>query len=199
MKNTFSSLSSKGLIIFNTYIFKACCFFLFLTLGSSLNAQTKTWRGIFSTDWDVSSNWSPSGVPGSNDNVLIEDGIQFDPVIDANISVKSIEIAAAGRLTIDSGVSLNVDGATGVGLLNKGQLDNSGTINIGQNSAVGGSGIENTGTLNNSNIIDIDDTGSIGIYNNGGTMFISNGIVRIDNTTGTGLENTTGSTLTIKD
>ena len=39
----------------------------------SAHAVTKTWDGSSSTSWNVAANWSPSGVPGSSDDVLLLD------------------------------------------------------------------------------------------------------------------------------
>lgn len=40
----------------------------------SLEATERTWTGATSSDWDVGSNWSPAGVPGPNDSVIITSG-----------------------------------------------------------------------------------------------------------------------------
>jgi hypothetical protein len=38
--------------------------------GLRLAAQTTTWTGAISTDWNIAGNWS-AGVPGSGDSVVI--------------------------------------------------------------------------------------------------------------------------------
>ena len=51
-------------------------------------AETKTWVGGDSdkpTDWDTAANWSPSGVPTSSDEVVINSGGN-QPVIENTVT-----------------------------------------------------------------------------------------------------------------
>ncbi len=77
----------------------------------------KTWTGSASSDWHTAGNWSPSGVPGAGDDVLIPN-VARDPVI-------STGDAAANSLTIDSGAVLDL---TTRHLTVEGALTNNGTL-----------------------------------------------------------------------
>ena len=75
-------------------------------------AGTKTWVGGDSdkpTDWDTAANWSPSGVPTSSDEVVINSGGN-QPVIENKTvymyqTTKSINIK---KLTIEDGAELTI-------------------------------------------------------------------------------------------
>jgi hypothetical protein len=72
---------------------------LFLFIQTVCFGQTaKTWTGATSTNWGTASNWSPSGVPGSSDNITIPN-VTNDPVLDAS--------RTAGTITFQSGASLD--------------------------------------------------------------------------------------------
>ena len=72
-------------------------------------AETKTWVGGDSdkpTDWDTAANWSPSGVPTSSDEVVINSGGN-QPVIENQVtwSDKTVEIK---KLEVKTGATLKI-------------------------------------------------------------------------------------------
>ncbi|MHC0439385.1 T9SS sorting signal type C domain-containing protein [Flavobacterium sp. 3-210] len=78
--------------------------------GTLLQVNTpasKTWTGATSTDWNIATNWSPSGVPTSSDCVIIPAGVTKSPVI-SDTSIDS----NAYTLTVDDKASLTVESAT---------------------------------------------------------------------------------------
>ena len=106
--------------------------FVFLVFPFILSAQTaKTWTGSTSTNWRTSSNWSPSGVPASTDNITIPN-VTNDPIIDTTLS--------AGTLTLTSGASLNLGTFTfttsGLVSLNTATLSNGKLVSNGGLSAI---------------------------------------------------------------
>lgn len=154
--------------------------------GLNVFAQT-TWNGSVDTDWNTPGNWS-AGVPDPTDDVTIPNTAN-KPVIGALTAAvaKSVKITvAAAKLTINSNASLSINGAAGFALENFGTLDNSGTIRIGNVSAVANRGIvhRNGGTLNNKpgGSIQIDQTSaaeafySTGIVNNEGNIQIGGNV-----------------------
>ena len=154
--------------------------------GCTVFAQT-TWNGAVNTDWNTAGNWS-AGVPDPTDDVTIPNTAN-KPVIGALTAAvaKSVKITvAAAQLTINSTASLSINNATGFALENFGTLDNSGTIRIGNVSAVANRGIvhRNGGTLNNKpgGSIQIDQTSaaeafySTGIVNNEGSIQIGGNV-----------------------
>src|SRR4051812_9786665 len=52
-------------------LFVALIAFVLLGGSSSAWAATKTWNGSASTSWNNVNNWSPSGLPGASDDVLL--------------------------------------------------------------------------------------------------------------------------------
>ena len=106
--------------------------FVFLVFPFVISAQTaKTWTGSTSTNWRTSSNWSPSGVPASTDNITIPN-VTNDPIIDTTLS--------AGTLTLTSGASLNLGTFTfttsGLVSLNTATLSNGKLVSNGGLSAI---------------------------------------------------------------
>ncbi len=49
-------------------------FVLLFIFTNSLFAQNKTWIGGATGMWNVDANWSPSGVPGASNTVVIDGG-----------------------------------------------------------------------------------------------------------------------------
>jgi len=82
---------------------------LFLLAGANLQAATYTWNVLLSApagtyNWSTPTNWSPNGVPGAGDDVIIPSSRR--PVtLDVNASVQSITISStlslgANNLTV---------------------------------------------------------------------------------------------------
>ena len=59
---------------FNRLVAAICIAMIFVLNNTSSFAGNYTWTGNTSSAWSVSSNWSPSGVPGTNDTVTIGSG-----------------------------------------------------------------------------------------------------------------------------
>ena len=77
-------------------------------LGTNLNAQTTTWTGDTSTNFNLSSNWSNGNPDGTTKNVVIPDVVN-DPIIDSdNITIYgSFTLDASATLTITNGGNLS--------------------------------------------------------------------------------------------
>ncbi|WP_422354293.1 T9SS type A sorting domain-containing protein [Roseivirga pacifica] len=85
----------------------AACFIL---LCLHLNAQTTyTSNGVGGGDWDTNTTWSPVGIPGSSDEVIIADG-DVVSVTGANKSISSLAIQGTGNLNFLSNLNVNVSG-----------------------------------------------------------------------------------------
>jgi len=118
-------------------------YILFVILALSLirltaSAVTKTSTG--NGNWNVAGTWSPSGVPASNDSIVINHNITLNV---------DIELTAGGKLTINSGASLIGNTATrriGYTLSNTGpsvRVTNYGTLTIGQYNRTNSGGNSN--------------------------------------------------------
>lgn len=86
----------------------------------------KTWTGQSSNQWTNSSNWNPSGVPGSSDDVIIDLVNPNSPVINGgtqNIFNLTVGRDSTANLTVINGAQFGTRGitlgrnATGSGLL----------------------------------------------------------------------------------
>ncbi|GGC60868.1 Hint domain-containing protein [Chelatococcus reniformis] len=93
----------------------------------------KTWIGG-DGNWHVAANWQPAGVPGYNDDVVIDSG---NPVATSGVAIESLTVGASATLVV---ASMNVFN----GVTNAGHIDvpnafltiinnysNTGTIDVG--------------------------------------------------------------------
>jgi hypothetical protein len=131
--------------------------------GFTVTFSGKTWTGAISADWHTSGNWTPVGVPGIGDDVLIP-AVARAPVIAAGD-------AAINNLTINSGAVLDL---TDRPLTVEGALTNNGTLRQTQGVAAG----DTTEFLRITNQastqvkyygVDITPSGAGGIYGAAGT------------------------------
>jgi hypothetical protein len=71
----------------------------------------RTWNGTISDDWNNAGNWSPEGVPGWNDDVLIPSSAPFMPFVRTHgLSCRKIAVTPGGELHILPGIVLTVNG-----------------------------------------------------------------------------------------
>jgi hypothetical protein len=123
---------------------------------SKVNGNTYTWIGPSggSTSWNNSTNWSPNGVPGIADNVIIQTGVTYNPVL--------INAVSVFNFTINSGI---VDLATFGLTITSNATCNSGTINNGPLSIIGGTSTF-AGTTLGANVT----SNTLDLYLNGSTF-----------------------------
>ena len=112
--------------------------------------KDKTWDGSTSTDWNVASNWTPSGVPLITESVFIPN-VANDPIIGAGADALacSLNVEAGAVLTINSGRNLVV--TNGVTVAAGGTLNVQNTANLVQ---VNDSAI-NSGNINMERITNV--------------------------------------------
>ncbi|MEZ4960186.1 MAG: MopE-related protein [Saprospiraceae bacterium] len=144
-----------------------------LDVSTTINAVAggdHIWTGAVDSDWGNSCNWSPLGVPSSDDDVIIPD-VANDPIIGATTFAfaKSVTVENGGYLTFEAGGTLAIDGSDADALVNQdgGTVNNYGTLNIGTNVAIGGAGVLNNGIFVNETgaNINVDNCTTIGIQN----------------------------------
>lgn len=71
----------------------------------------RTWAGTIDDRWDLAGNWSPLGVPGALDDVVIPGTSPVMPVIKImGLGCNSIIIQSEAILTIDAGFVFSVSG-----------------------------------------------------------------------------------------
>lgn len=112
---------------------------------------TKTWNGSVSTNWNVANNWTPSGVPTIDCDVLINNTVACI-ITTNNAEAKSITVSNTGSLNINNSGIAKV----------KGKIDVATTANF---------------TLENaSSLIQIDDVANVGAI----TMKRTTSITKMD-------------------
>jgi hypothetical protein len=101
-----------------------------LSLGTSTilaAGTTKTWVGV-NTSWDDAGNWSPTGVPGSTNDVLIA-ASYYNPTLTGTRAVKSLTVST-GTLTLSGSSTLIVDGGSFVNTASGSFVPGTGTVLI---------------------------------------------------------------------
>lgn len=76
--------------------------------GTLASSCAGNWIGGTSTDWFNPANWCGGAVPDANTNVVIPAGTSFSPVINANVTVKSLTINSGAALTVNAPYTLTV-------------------------------------------------------------------------------------------
>ncbi|SEI58079.1 Por secretion system C-terminal sorting domain-containing protein [Dyadobacter sp. SG02] len=137
-----------------------------------------TWTGCVSTNWHDGANWMDGTVPTGGDNVTIPN-VTNAPVIMSSAIMKSLHIQPDALLTINAGVIIGVQGKAAytspfnfeAAVNNEGKIDNSGSFDVGSDSA-GDFGIINHKTFNNNADarISISKSTNTAFYNASGTF-----------------------------
>ena len=68
------------------------------------------WTGELSTDWSTSGNWKPAVIPPADALVAITESLPRYPVINANVKVENLTIAAGASLTVKPNYVLTITG-----------------------------------------------------------------------------------------
>ena len=69
------------------------------------------WTGLYSNDWNTSSNWCTGAIPTSSDNITIPSGTPFSPVLASGVGYcKNITLNTDAQLTIQNEAKLKVYG-----------------------------------------------------------------------------------------
>ena len=110
---------------------------LFLIINFSLliincKATSYTWTGTTSTAWNTSTNWSPSGVPSTSDNVTINQASGNQPTLDTVRTITNLTLSRGtldlGGFTLTSTGTLSVTGTSGLTReVNNGKLKSTGS------------------------------------------------------------------------
>ncbi|WP_373520776.1 T9SS type A sorting domain-containing protein [Aquiflexum sp.] len=124
-----------------------------LFLYSCINTicQAQTWTGNLSSNWNTAGNWTPASVPGSGNDVFINNSsAPHQPILPTNLTIRDLFVSA-GTLDL-SGFDLNVRDVnlTG-GTISNGSIQTSRNISEMQNMVFNGTItiIKNGGGNNN--------------------------------------------------
>lgn len=174
-------VSHEGVILRHSLL-GLCLLMAFLLVSVDSWAVTKT--SVANGNWSAAATWSPSGVPTSTDDVIINTNV----VLDVNITLD-----AGGSITVNSGKSLigstaiiNTNGTVAGPNIS---IVNSGTLTIDQIQSTEECGlvsIDNYGLLSALGIATItfrwSASGSITNYASG-TISVPNSMFRLSNQT----------------
>ena len=106
---------------------------LIIWTGTSL---TRTWTGVINSDWNLAGNWSPSGVPAADENVVIPGGTPRVPVISTNSPLAAcfdLQLRDGGALLVNTTRQLDVNGSLYIGADND---NNDGILSLSGNAQV---------------------------------------------------------------
>jgi hypothetical protein len=117
-------------------------------------SETRTWNGSIDTDWNNSSNWTPSGVPTPALGIVIPDATTTvaDPELPNGALGKFIILESGSILNTISGSSLTLSGVGDVWSAENNSIFNGGTnstVIFSGNNAVGDVSISGSTTFNN--------------------------------------------------
>jgi hypothetical protein len=105
--------------------------FCALLFSQQVFAQTKTWTGATDTDWNTDDNWSPSGVPGLANDVVIPGSLLTYPVLSTTTAIQTLNVEAGASLTVNASRTLTITGnGDNLGLVSTGIIHNNGTITV---------------------------------------------------------------------
>lgn len=154
---------------------KVCLFMSFLCLIQNAKAISYTWNGSVSSEFGVAANWSPAGIPGIADDIIINSS-GFSPQFE--------ELPGVRNFTINSGV-FNIQNF--IFLVRGTAQFNGGTVNTGTIQFVNAGAV----TFGNATI-SVTLTGSAASFAFNGATF--NNPVTVNRTGGTSITCVGGNT-----
>ena len=102
----------------------------------AINSQTTKTAAAGINNWNSASSWSPSGVPASNDNILIPDGAKIKVNV-ANVTIDYFVIQSGGTLEVNN--AMTVTGGTA--------SSNAGNLTLKESMTISGSNFTNSSTI----------------------------------------------------
>lgn len=79
-----------------------------ISFGDQLVSTYGTWTGATNTNWQNAANWSCGTLPDLNTDVIIPNGAPNMPVVNNNVSCKSLFIQPGATLTVAPGIKLGI-------------------------------------------------------------------------------------------
>lgn len=111
-------------------------------------------------DWNDENNWSPSGVPGPGDDVVLgSSGSSYTVTLSTAASVTSVTVQDSATLILTNGNSLST--SSGIILDTNSYLGGAGTVTA--NGGISGTGTLEAGTSTTGGILDVFGTISSGV------------------------------------
>jgi hypothetical protein len=82
----------------------------FTVYANVCNGTTNTWIGRESSEWENPLNWSCTTIPGPDTDVIINHGSSFKPVVNSNVTVKSVTVSGGINIIVNTGFRLELTG-----------------------------------------------------------------------------------------
>ena len=84
------------------------------TKNNLVNPYFNSWNGFVDINWSNKDNWCPKGIPANNANVYIPLVTNYPHITvpDSTTQCQNLTIATGGKLYIDAGKALTVNGTT---------------------------------------------------------------------------------------
>jgi hypothetical protein len=82
----------------------------FVVYANRCDAVTNTWGGNVSAAWENPLNWSCGNVPDPTTDVIIDHGSPYKPVINSNVTVKSLTAKNGVNVVVSPGFKLELTG-----------------------------------------------------------------------------------------
>lgn len=78
--------------------------------GPSADADLMIWTGAINTDWFNTGNWSCGTLPGPTSAVQINGSLLNYPLVNSNVTVKSLKLQPGASCNVSPGVSITLAG-----------------------------------------------------------------------------------------
>ncbi len=79
-----------------------------IAFGDQLVSTYGTWTGASNTNWLNAANWSCGALPDLNTDVIIPNSVPNMPIVNNNVSCKSLFIQPGATLTVATGIKLSI-------------------------------------------------------------------------------------------
>ena len=179
-------------------------FTLFVILNFNIFAETYTWNGFVSDNWNDAGNWDETSATPDGYNIILAKGTPYD----VDFSTRNTNDFAS--LVVESGVSIDIDRditvtntftnngtvtVSGSGIIitcGSISIENTGKFNFGSNSVKCGD-LQNRGTLSFTGNLDVtNDASFVSYFTNEGTVTVNNNATFSDTFTNKGNFSITG-------
>ncbi len=81
---------------------------LIVSKENVITSTATIWIGTISTEWDNPANWDSNTVPTETSDVVIPSGTPYDPIVNTNVHIKTLEVHIGANLLIPYGLTFDV-------------------------------------------------------------------------------------------
>lgn len=82
----------------------------YVVYANVCTGTTNTWVGQVSAAWENPANWSCNTVPGPMTDVIVNHGSPYKPVVNSDVTVKSITVKNGVNIVVNTGFKLELTG-----------------------------------------------------------------------------------------